>query len=42
MTDIAKAIAVVGLAGVSAYLHVKTKGESGGGWAVLAFLILIL
>lgn len=42
MDQIAKAIIVVGLASVSAYLHIKSNGVDGFGWAVLAFLVLVL
>lgn len=31
----------VGLAGVSAYLAVSTRGRLGDGWALLAFLCLV-
>jgi len=37
--DIAKAIIVVGLAGVSAWLQIK--GKDGAGWAFLSVLVLI-
>lgn len=37
--DIAKSIIVVGLAAVSAWLHIKDK--DGSGWALLALLVLI-
>jgi hypothetical protein len=41
MNVIAKAILVVGLAAVSIYGYVKTNGEAGGGWGLLAILVLL-
>ena len=41
MKNIAGAIIVVGLATVSAYLYVKTKGKAGEGWGFLAFIVLM-
>ena len=38
---IAKAIAGIGLACLSAFVWFKTNGESGWVWGALAFLILI-
>jgi len=35
---IVTAALAVGMAGVSAYLHVRTKGEYGEGWGFLAFI----
>lgn len=40
MREIAHAIIIVGLATVSAYLHISTEGETGYGWAILAFIVL--
>lgn len=38
---ITKAFTVVGLAAVSAWTHVKTKGAAGEGWGLLAIIVLI-
>jgi hypothetical protein len=40
MQCIAKSIVVVGLASLSVYAYLKSGGEIGEGWAVLAVLIL--
>lgn len=42
MDSIAGAILVVGLAAVSVYAHLKSGGDVGAGWGLLAFLLLIL
>ena len=39
MMDIAKALMVVGLAAVSAWVQIK--GKDGSGWALLVVLVLI-
>ena len=41
MTQIALAIAGVGCAAVSVWACIKSKGEIGAGWALIAFFLLI-
>lgn len=40
MGDVAMAIIVVGLALVSCYAMIKSKGRYGRGWGLISFLIL--
>lgn len=42
MIDIAGALLVIGLAAISVFAYLKTGGERGSGWGMLAFLVLIL
>lgn len=42
MKCIAKAIVVVGLAGLSVYAYLNSGGEIGQGWAIIAVFILFL
>ena len=39
---ISKAIVVLGLATISVVSYIKTDGEIGSGWGVVAFLALLL
>lgn len=41
MSDIAGAILVVGLAGISVYAYKTSNGKIGEGWGLLAFLTLV-
>ncbi len=42
MSDIAGAILVLGLAGISVYAYKTSGGEIGEGWGLLAFLVLVM